>query len=81
MSAPSEVGGVGAVDDVEASLHRAEGDLALTVGTDDQHGRAAEVEVVSAPQVRIDDPLVADDRAWRLSHVVEPSCLGNRTRL
>src|SRR3546814_6171570 len=49
--------------EVEACLHGAEGDLAVAVGLDDQHGGLDQVQVVAVPDVGLDDPPAADQLA------------------
>lgn len=71
-----------AVGEVEAGLHRPEGDLALVVGADDDDGRRDQVEIVAIPQIGLDDPPTADQLAVRRhTHLDAAMSLGNRTRL
>ena len=72
-----------AVGEVEAGLEGAEGDLAVSVGADVQHGGPAEVEIVALPEVGRDDPPPADQPAAHRGGHGEASArsFGSRTRL
>jgi hypothetical protein len=76
-------GDVGAsIGEFEARLERAEGDLPAPVGADVQHGRPAEVEVVSLPEVGCDDPPPTDQPTVHGRAYGEAArSLGSRTRL
>lgn len=71
------------IGDVEAGLERSEGDLAMPIGADVEHGRPAEVEVAAIPELGRDDPPAADQPASHRSAHGEASAssFGKRTRL
>jgi hypothetical protein len=66
-----------------AGLHGPEGDLAMAVRSDGHGGGRDQVEVVTIPQVGLDDPPAADDPAvHRRRHGEAPaSSRRSRTRL
>jgi hypothetical protein len=67
----------------EAGLHGAVGDRAMTVRSEGHDGGGDQVEVVTIPQVGLDDPPAADEPAvHRHRHREAPAkSLGSRTRL
>ena len=71
------------VFEVEAGLHGCEGDLAVAVGLDDDHGRLGQVEMVAVPYIGLDDPPPADQLTVHgCAHGgASASSLGSRTRL
>ena len=70
------------IGELKQKLQRAEDDLAMAVAADRHVGRLDEVEVTAVPQVRLDDPPFADERAFHHSrHGGAPSNLGSRIKL
>ena len=67
----------------EAGLQGTVGDLAMAVRADGHGGGGDQVEVVTIPQVGLDDPPAADEAAiHRRRHGEAPAnSLGSRTRL
>src|SRR5690606_12348130 len=82
VSLPLEGDVIVTIGEVEARLERAEDYLPMPVGTDDQHGRSAEVEMAPLPEVGRDDPPAADQLAiHRRAHGGAPArSFGRRTR-
>ena len=80
---PGEEDHRAAVFELEAGLHGAVGDLAMAVGADGHGGGDDQVEVVTIPQVGLDEPAAADEPAvHRRRHGRAPAnSLGSRTRL
>ena len=60
-----------------------EGDLAVAVGLDDDHGRLDQVEMVAVPYIGLDDPPPADQLTVHgcANGGASASSLGSRTRL
>ena len=79
---PGEEDHGAAVFEVEAGLHGAEDDLAVAIRSNGHHGRLDQIEVVTIPEIGLDDPPAANQLAvhWR-RHGPVSSSLGNRTRL
>ena len=62
-SLPGEERERSAVFDVEAGLHGTEGDLTVSVGLDDHHGRLEQVQVFAVPDVGLADLPATDQQA------------------
>lgn len=71
-----------AIFEVEPGLQRAEGTFAMAIVLNDDAGRAAEVEMVTVPSVRLGGPPVPDKLAihWGGHGRACASSLGGRTR-
>ena len=71
------------VGEVQARLQRPEGDLAVAVGPNVEHGRPGEVEMAALPEIGRDDAPAADQLAiHRRAHGEAPArSFGKRTRL
>ncbi|MCA1451080.1 hypothetical protein I6F26_31890 [Ensifer sp. IC3342] len=70
-----------AVAEIEARLHRTQGDLAMTVGPDSDCGGLDQVEIIPILQSGLDDSPAANQAA--IQHRVHDSTaisFGNRTR-